>query len=143
MAVDGIIIADGNRQRRSADGPVAGDFFFFDGSELVRVAKGDAGNYLASDGAIPVWRIFLQSKSGRVLAASFTGNPKKATVTFSTAFADANYAVVVTAVTQNNKTFIANVENQVAGSFDINLGSNNKTDLIQVNWVAKKDGETT
>ncbi len=145
MAIDGVGIYDGNRQRRSADNPADGDLLRVDatGGNLVRIAIGADGSYLASDGSNPVWRVFLQSKAGRVVAASFTGNPKKATVTFSTAFADANYAVVVTAVTSNGKTFAPNVENQIAGSFDINLGTNNKTDLVQVNWVAKKDGETT
>ena len=145
MAIDGVGIYDGNRQRRSADSPVNGDLLRVDatGGELVRIAIEADGSYLASDGSNPVWRVFLQSKAGRVAAASFTGNPKKATVTFATAFADANYAAVVTAVTSNGKTFSPNVETQVAGSFVINLGTNNKTDLVQVNWIATKDGETT
>jgi hypothetical protein len=84
----------------------------------------------------------LVHKAGRVLAGSFAGNPKKATVAFAAAFADANYAVVVTPVTTNNKQFSMNVESQVAGSFVINAGSNNIVDLTQVNWVAMKDGES-
>jgi hypothetical protein len=84
----------------------------------------------------------LDMKAGRVLAASFAGNPKKATVTFSTAFPDANYAATITSVTQNNKQFAPAVESQVAGAFVINMGSNNITDLIQVNWIAMVDGES-
>jgi hypothetical protein len=147
MAVKGIMVADdasgSNRLRRSADNPTAGDVFYFDGTELVSVPIGAAETHLTSNGTAPSWKVFLPQKAGRVLAASFTGNPKTATVTFSTAFGDANYAAVVTAVTSNGKVFTPNVETQLAGSFVINLGTNNKTDLIQVNWTATKDGETT
>lgn len=84
----------------------------------------------------------LVHKAGRVLNASFAGNPKKATVTFSSAFADANYAVTATGVTTNNKQYPITVESQVAGSFVISAGTNNIADLTQVNWVAMKDGES-
>ena len=87
--------------------------------------------------------VSLAHKAGHVLAAGFAGNPKVATVTFSAAFADVNYAVVLTAVTQNNKQFAMNVQSQVAGSFVINMGTNNIADLLQVNWVAMKDGESS
>jgi hypothetical protein len=85
----------------------------------------------------------LVQKAGVVLAASFAGNPKKATVSFATAFADANYAVTPCAVTTNSKTFAIGVESQLAGSFVINMGANNITDLVQVDWHATKNGEST
>jgi hypothetical protein len=85
----------------------------------------------------------LAHKSGRELAVGFAGNPKTATVTFSAAFPSANYAVVVTAVTTGNKQFAMNVESQVAGSFVINMGTNNIADLVQVNWIAMVDGESS
>lgn len=85
----------------------------------------------------------LAHKAGRQLAAGFAGNPKKATVTFSAAFPSANYAVVLTAVTTNNKQFAMSVESQVAGSFVINMGTNNIVDLTQVNWIAMVDGESS
>ena len=83
----------------------------------------------------------LNQKAGHVLAASFAGTPKKATVTFSSAFADANYAVMVSPVTVNGRAFAPFVESQAAGSFVIALGSNSNADLTQVNWHATKDGE--
>lgn len=85
---------------------------------------------------------FLAHKAGRVLAASFAGSPKKATVTFSTAFADANYAVALTALTTNDTEYEPSVESQVAGSFVINLGSNSTSDLTHMGWIAVKDGES-
>lgn len=84
----------------------------------------------------------LATKAGSVLAASFAGNPKTVTVTFGAAFADANYSVTVTAVTTSNKSFALSVETQLAASFVINAGSNNVTNLTQVNWTAVKHGET-
>lgn len=84
----------------------------------------------------------LSHKAGRVLNATFTGNPKTASVSFATAFADADYAVTVTAVS-SGKGYVPFVQNQTASGFDINVGSNNIADLIQVNWVAVKDGEST
>ena len=85
----------------------------------------------------------LRHKAGRVLAATFDGTPQKATVTFSTAFADASYAVVLTPVTTDDTGFAPFVESQAAGSFVINLGSDSKTGLTQVNWMAMVDGEAT
>ena len=85
----------------------------------------------------------LPHKAGIVAAGSFAGNPKKATVTFTTPFSDANYAVTCTAVTSNGKTYAPNAESQLAGSFVIHMGSNSITDLVQVNWHATKNGEST
>jgi hypothetical protein len=76
-------------------------------------------------------------KAGEVLNASFAGNPKKATVTFNTAFGDANYAVVLTARTQNNKAFVLTVETKTAAGFVINANANNITDLIAAGWQAR------
>lgn len=142
MTVSGIFVKDGVRQRQSWDSPVAGDTLYYNGTELVRVAIGGAGTVLKSTGTAPAWDTFLEKKAGRVLAASFTGDPRQATVTFSTAFSDANYAVKVTPVTANDVGFAPFVESQLAGSFVINLGTSVVTDLTQVNWVAVKDGET-
>lgn len=86
---------------------------------------------------------YLPHKAGRVAPASFAGAPRKATVTFATPFADANYSVVITCVTQNNTRFTMAVETQLAGSFVINLGSNVTTNLLYVNWSATKTGEST
>ncbi len=75
-------------------------------------------------------------KSGVKAAATFVGFPRKATVTFSTAFADANYSISVIGI--NGRTFT--VESVAAGSFVINTGSN--TALTgNVYWTAIKHGE--
>jgi hypothetical protein len=83
----------------------------------------------------------LATKAGIVVAGSFAGNPKKATVTFATSFADASYAVVLTCVTTNDKAFTPSVESQAAGSFVINMTVNSITNLTQVNWAATYNGE--
>jgi hypothetical protein len=84
----------------------------------------------------------LGTKSGKVLAGTFTGSPKKATVTFSAAFADANYSVSLTPETSGNRTFSPSVESVVAGSFVIMLASGSIANLTAVHWTAIKHGET-
>ncbi len=80
-------------------------------------------------------------KSGVIIPGSFSGNPRVATVTFGTAFPDTNYAVDVEAVTINGRRYTLNVENKVAGSFDVGLGSSNIADLVEVGWQAIDTGE--
>ena len=75
-------------------------------------------------------------KSGVVAFGSFAGNPKKATVTFVTAFADANYSVSLIGV--NARTW--SVESYVAGSFVINANSNPAL-TGNTYWTAIKHGE--
>jgi hypothetical protein len=84
----------------------------------------------------------LVQKAGSALAGGFAGSPKKITVTFSAAFADANYAVTLTPVTTSNGTFSPAVESKVAGSFVINLGSSGVVNLTSIDWVALKHGES-
>lgn len=85
----------------------------------------------------------LVHKAGQVLAVSFAGNPKKATVTFSTPFSDANYAVALTPVISvSGAHYVPNVESQLAGSFVINMGTNFITSLVSCAWVAIKNGES-
>ena len=59
-------------------------------------------------------------KSGIVAAGSFAGNPKKATVTFVTPFADATYNIDVTGVDAR----VWSYESKAAGSFVINSNAN-------------------
>lgn len=80
-------------------------------------------------------------KSGTIDSASFTGTPKTATVTYSTAFSDTLYSPVITCETKNGTTFTAVVESLTAGGFTINMGANDITDLISVRWVAIKNEE--
>lgn len=82
----------------------------------------------------------LKIKSGTVAAGSFSGNPKKATVTFTTAFSDALYAPSLICVTTGNQ-FSPSVETKVAGSFVINMGVNSISTLTSVEWTATPHGE--
>lgn len=85
----------------------------------------------------------LATKSGVELNAAFAGNPKKVTVTFGTAFADANYSPVIVCETVSDAAFTPVVESVAAGSFVINMTVNNITNLTAVRWTATKHGETT
>ncbi len=80
----------------------------------------------------------LTTKSGVVAGASFAGNPKKYTVTFTTAFADANYTVTFTA---DNTQRIWTVESQTAAGFTINANANAPI-AGNVYWVCIKHGES-
>jgi len=80
----------------------------------------------------------LKTKSGGIANTSFTGNPKKSTVTFSTAFPDTNYGVTITGEDARSWT----IESKVVGSFIINTNSN--TGLSGTTfWQAVAYGETT
>ena len=117
---------------------VQGDIIYFNGTNWVRLAPGTSSQVLRTNGAAanPSWATVsggLVMKAGRVVKATFAGSPKKATVTFGAAFADALYAVTLTSnITVSGSNFAPVVESQVAGSFVINMGANNITDLIQV-----------
>jgi len=78
----------------------------------------------------------LATKSGS--QGGFTGSPKKATVTFSAAFADANYSV---SVIGDGDVRTWTIESKVAGSFVINANSASGISN-SVLWIAVKDGET-
>lgn len=70
-------------------------------------------------------------KAGNILAASFAGNPKVATVTFNTTFPNANYSVSIIGADGR----IWTVQNQIAGSFIIDSGSNVVL-TGDVHWIA-------
>jgi len=78
----------------------------------------------------------LVTKSGRVLNSSFSGNPKKTTVTFATAFASTDYSVVVSGV----DTRVWTIESQLNGSFVINANANQAL-TGDVKWQAQLNGE--
>lgn len=80
--------------------------------------------------------VSLPQKSGVVALGSFSGNPKKATVTFSTAFADANYSVSIIGIDSRSWS----IESVVAGSFIINARANGIL-TGNVYWIATKHGE--
>jgi len=127
-----------------------GDILYRDANKWTVLNAGVNGQYLQTQGggANPQWANapgsgYLVHKAGIVLAASFAGNPKKSTVTFAGAFADASYAVTISCVTTNNTSYNPSVETQAAGSFIINMQTNNIARLTQANWVAVKVGEST
>jgi hypothetical protein len=75
-------------------------------------------------------------KNNIVVGGSFSGNPKKATVTFSTAFPNTNYTITITGEDVRTWTY----ESKLAGSFVIN--SNSNTALIgTASWQAMSYGE--
>jgi len=79
----------------------------------------------------------LETKAGSVTNTSFSGNPRKATVTFTTAFSNTNYAISITG--EDARSWI--IESKVAGSFVIN--SNSNTALAgNTYWIATAYGET-
>lgn len=120
------------------------------GSEWLNTTAGTMWVCLGNATGAAIWKEltnaaagYLVHKAGRVLAAGFAGNPKKATVTFSTPFADTNYSVTITPVTSGNIAYTPIIESQLAGSFVINVTTNNIPNLTQMNWVAVKHGEST
>ena len=79
----------------------------------------------------------LRTKAGSVANTSFAGNPKKATVTFTTAFPNTSYAVTVTGEDARSWT----IESKAVGSFVISANSN--TNLTGTTyWTAMTYGET-
>jgi len=84
----------------------------------------------------------LKTKSGLVLNGAFSGNPKKtAPIVFATPFPSANYAITLTAHTQNNTTFSIDYESRTATGFIINSHANFIGNLIDVTWIATEIGE--
>jgi len=83
----------------------------------------------------------IKQKSGVVLKATFTGNPKTATVTFATPFADANYSPIITCEAINRNAYTPIVTNITSAGFTINMTVNNINNLTSVRWVAIKHGE--
>jgi hypothetical protein len=80
----------------------------------------------------------LATKAGAVINSSFTGNPKKATVTFSTAFPNTNYAITITGEDARSWT----IESKAVGSFVIDTNSNTNLGGTTY-WIATAYGETT
>ncbi len=75
----------------------------------------------------------IPQKAGTVTSGSFSGNPKKTTITFSTAFADANFSVSVIGIDSRSWS----VESVSSSGFTINANANSALSG-NVYWVAKK-----
>jgi len=78
----------------------------------------------------------LKTKAGTVSAGTFAGSPKTATVTFTTAFADANYSVTV--IGQDGRSW--KYGSKIAASFSINTQANTAL-TAAVDWIATYQGE--
>lgn len=106
--------------------PSAGEFVVYATSANKIFGKNDAGtefDLTAGDG--------ITIKSGAEAAGSFTGNPRVATITFATAFADANYSVSV--INTDARTWT--IDSQVAASFVINTNASQAL-TAAVSWIA-------
>jgi len=79
-------------------------------------------------------------KAGVVIPGSFSGNPKKATITFTTAYASTAYAITLAVVTDGTKQFIPSIESKTVNGFVVNLGANNIANLVEVGWQAMING---
>lgn len=88
---------------------------------------------------------FLDQKAGVVPPGSFSlsGGVQTATVTFSTAFPDPNYSVALGVHSNNNRRYTPHVTSKTASAFTMSLGSAVATDLVAVQWVATRIGEST
>jgi hypothetical protein len=80
-------------------------------------------------------------KSGAVAAGSFAGNPAKATVTFSSAYPDTNYAVAAISVATLNSSYCISIESKTTTGFVLNTNTNNISDLVEVTWKTLPYGE--
>jgi hypothetical protein len=85
----------------------------------------------------------LKTKAGEVLNVSFAGIPKRASVVFTTPFADNNYSVSLTPNSLINSTYNPKVDTstKTASGFTISMSTNNITNLTSCMWVAIKHGE--
>lgn len=70
-------------------------------------------------------------KAGTKALASFTGTPRKATITFTTTMGSTNYSISV--IGGDSRAW--SIENKLATSFDINTNSNQVL-TADVDWVA-------
>ena len=79
----------------------------------------------------------LSTKAGTVAGSSFSGNPKKYTLTFGSSFADANYSISISSEINRNFTY----ESKTASGFVINANAN-ASFTEDVDWICIKHGET-
>ena len=83
----------------------------------------------------------IDAKADSLIPGDFSGEPKRATVTFATPFADTQYSIVFSCLTDGTKSFSPAAELKTVNGFVINLHSNNVANLIEVGWQAIKSGE--
>ncbi len=112
--------------------------------DVTNIATGTTRTLIMPDADVDLADVnaMLSVKAGVELVGVFAGNPKKATVTFSTAFADTNYSPQLVCETISDASFVPCVESVLAGSFVINMTTNNISNLTSVRWTVTKHGES-
>jgi len=80
---------------------------------------------------------YLLQKAGMVSGSSFSGNPDKAVVTFTTNFPDNNYAISIVGTV--NRTWT--IESKTLSGFTINSNANPGFPSNEVYWTATEIGE--
>ncbi|MEK6829391.1 MAG: hypothetical protein AABY15_04635 [Nanoarchaeota archaeon] len=80
---------------------------------------------------------YLLQKSGSVSGSTFSGNPKKSTITFSTNFPDNDYSISVIGTV--NRTWT--IESKTLSGFTINANANPAFASSEVYWIALEGGE--
>jgi hypothetical protein len=83
----------------------------------------------------------LLEKAGTLIPGDFSGNPKKATVTFSVPYSSNNYSVSLGAESINNRKFGPYYESKTTSGFTVNLGTRRLANLVQVTWQTSAPGE--
>ncbi len=80
----------------------------------------------------------MGTKAGIELTADFSASPTimKAAVAFGTPFATTGYAITADAITVNEVVYEVTLESKTVSGFTINLGSQDKSDLVEVGWQA-------
>ena len=93
-------------------------------------------------GIVALTSDILKQKSGIIPIVNFAGNPLRATVVFATPFADANYSISIIEVTNGNKNVNPKVDaSPTAVGFTVSLGTGNANNIVDVRFVATKNGE--
>jgi len=81
-------------------------------------------------------------KAGTIPVANFSGSPtKQAVVTFTTAFADANYAVTFGIFADSPSGFTPAIIAKSASGFTVDMLTGTLTHLISLDWHAAPYGE--
>ena len=95
------------------------------------------GDVTERDLLVLEWGASNSERTGVLIPGDFAGNPKKATVTFLVAYPNTNYVITADIATINDKVFGHTLESKAAGSFVINLSTNNIANLTEVLWRTK------
>ena len=105
------------------------------------------GQVLTYDTGVAQWipgngMVGFGFKSGVALAASFSGSPKSAVVTFATPYASTNYAVTLGEVAASGSpSHAASISDKLTTGFTINLNSASMTGFVGMDWHTALYGE--